>query len=107
MIVRIANVFAGAGAIDNIVAGKSIEFASEDSMLSIAAGVSAGVGTINARLTDEVVIDDSTVAVVAEPIMPDHALLLRQPMARGDHLIIRITASAAATFRTLVEVAPI
>ena len=107
MVIRIANVFAGAGSIDNIVAGKSIEFAPEDSALSVAAAVSAGVGTINVRLTDEVVMDDSTVAVAAEPVWPDHALLVKQPMARGDHLIVRVTASAAGTFRTMIEVSPI
>jgi hypothetical protein len=107
VIQRIANVFAAAGQIDNIVAGRSIEFASDDSVLSVAAAVSAGIGTINVRLTDEVVVDDSTVAVAAEPIWPDHALCVRQPMARGDHLLIRITASAAGTFRTLIDVQPI
>lgn len=109
MIQRIATVFAAAGTVDNVVAGRSIEFAPEDSRLTIAAAITAGVGTMSVRLTDEVVMDDSTVPVAAAPapILPDHVLIANQAVARGDHLIVRATASAAATLTTLVEVAPI
>lgn len=109
MVIRIANVFAGAGSIDNIVAGRSIEFAPEDSLLTLASATTAATGTIAVRLTDEVVLDESTLPVAAAPapILPDQMLLKQQPMARGDHLIIRVTASAAATITTLLEVTPI
>ncbi|HEX4859724.1 MAG TPA: hypothetical protein VFV07_00715 [Rhizomicrobium sp.] len=101
--------FAAAGTIDNIVAGKSIEFVPEDSTLTIASAISASTGTISVRLTDEVVVDDSSLPVAAAPapIIPDHVLLSRQAAARGDHLIIRVTAAGAATVTTLIEVAPI
>lgn len=109
MVKRIATVFAGAGTVANVVAGESIEFASEDALLSIAAAISASTGTLTARLTDEVVLDESALPVAAAPapILPDHLLLKQQPMARGDHLILRATAAGAATVTTLIEVAPI
>jgi hypothetical protein len=56
-----------------------------------------------------VVLDESSLPVAAAPapILPDQMLLKGQPMARGDHLIIRVTAAGAATITTLLEVAPI
>jgi hypothetical protein len=109
MVIRIASVFAGAGVIENVVSGRSIEFAPEDSILTIAAAISASTGTMTVRLTDEVVLDESALPVAAAPapIIPDHILVPKQAMARGDHLIIRITAAGAATITTLIEVAPI
>jgi hypothetical protein len=109
MIQRIATVFAAAGTVDNVVAGRSIEFAAEDSSLTIAAATTVAGATMSVRLTDEVVMDDSVVPVAAAPapILPDHILLQRQAMARGDHLIVRVTVTAAATVTTLVEVAPL
>lgn len=109
MVKRIASVFAAAGTIDNQVAGQSIEFASEDSLLSIAGAISASTGTIAVRLTDEVVLDESSLPVAAAPapILPDHLLIRQQPMGRGDHLIVRLTAAGAATITTLVEVTPV
>ena len=109
MILRIANVFAAAGAVENIVTGRSVEYTPEDSMLTVAAAISASTGTMAVRLTDEVVMEESTLPVAAAPapILPDHVLLARQAVARGDHLIIRVTAAGAATITTLIEVAPI
>lgn len=109
MNIRIGTVFGGAGTVDNQVAGRSIEFAAEDALLTVAAAISASTGTIAVRLTDEVVLDESSLPVAAAPapIIPDHVLLARQPMARGDHLIVRLTAAGAATVTTLLEVAPI
>jgi len=109
MILRIANVFGAAGTVENVVAGRSIEFAPEDSVLTIASAVTAGVGTMSVRLTDEVVMDESTLPLAAAPapIIPDHVLIARQAVARGDHLIVRVTASVASTITTLFEVAPL
>lgn len=109
MINRIANVFAAAGTVENIVAGRSIEYAPEDSVMTLAAASTAAGATMTVRLTDEVVMDESLLPVAAAPapIMPDHVLIARQAVARGDHLIIRVVATAALTVTTLIEVAPI
>lgn len=109
MNIRIASAIGAGAVIDNQVAGRSIEFASEDALLTVAAAITAAAGTMTVRLTDEVVLDESAIPIAAAPapIIPDHVLLARQPMARGDHLIIRLTATTAQTITTLIEVAPI
>lgn len=109
MIQRIATAFAAAGTVDNIVAGRSIEFAPEDSKMSVASAISAASGTITIRLTDEVILDESSLPVAGAPapILPDHILVANQAVARGDHLIIRVTSSGIATVTTLVEVSPL
>jgi hypothetical protein len=86
----------------NVLTGLSPEFAAEDSILTLAATVpaaAAGVMRSSLRLTDEVVMDDAVIGVEAAagrgPLLPDDVLLGRQPVARGDHLILSATNTSA------------
>jgi len=73
--------------IQNVLAGESIEFAAEDSMLTLAASVpaaGAGDAAMSLRLTDEIVMDRSIVGVEnlagAGPQLPYNLLKSRQPV---------------------------
>jgi len=87
-----------ASTVQNVLAGESIEFAAEDSLLTLAASVLAvaiGDMSLSLRLTDEVVMDRSLVGVEnlagAGPQLPYNVLKARQPVGRGDHLILSAT----------------
>lgn len=101
----------------NILQGESIEFASEDSMLTLAATVpaaAAGDASLSLRLTDEVVMDRALVPVEnlagAGPQLPYNVLKSRQPVGRGDHLILaaqNTDGAAAAVVTYIIELEPI
>jgi len=94
MIRRVPIVLAAGAVVNNAVADTSMQFAPEDSMLTLAAATTAAGVTISARLTDEIILDEgSEVPVTANgnPVFPDEVIVPRQPMARGDQLIIRLT----------------
>jgi hypothetical protein len=103
--------------IQNVLAGESIEFAAEDSMLTLAATVPAaasGDASLTLRLTDEVVMDRALVGVEnlagAGPQLPYNVLKARQPVGRGDHLIlsaINTDAATAAVVSIIVELEPL
>lgn len=112
MITRLRTVLAAGARVDNIVAGKSIEFAPEDSRLTIALATTASGVTVSARLTDEVIIDEGSSVPVktgGEPTLPDDVITANQPVARGDHLLVSLFNSTAGslTVVTLIEVSPI
>lgn len=97
----------------NVLQGESIEFAAEDSLLTLAATVpaaSVGDASLTLRLTDEVVMDRSLVPVEnlagAGPQLPYNVLKSRQPVGRGDHLILSATntdAAVAAVVTFIIE----
>lgn len=111
MILRLTNVLAAGAVVDNIFAGRSIEFAPEDSRLTLAQATTATGVRTSGRLTDEVVLDDSDVPFLTggQPVLPDHVLIANQAVARGDHLIFRLnnTTAGALTVCTLVDVSPL
>ena len=111
MILRLENVLAAGAIVDNIVSGKSIEFAPDDALLTIATATTATGVRMAARLTDEVILDDSAIPFLTggQPVIPDHVVVARQAVARGDHLILRLqnTTAGALTVTTLIEVAPL
>lgn len=108
---------AAATTIQNVLAGESVEFAAEDSMLTLAASVpaaSAGDATLSLRLTDEIVMDRAVVPVEnlagAGPQLPYQLLKARQPVGRGDHLILQASNSdgaAAAVVTFILELEPL
>jgi hypothetical protein len=103
--------------LQNIIQGESIEFASEDSMLSLAATVptaAAGDASLTLRLTDEIVMDRALVPVENAagigPLVPWNLLKARQPVGRGDHLILsaqNTDGAAAAVVTFILELEPI
>lgn len=103
--------------IANVLAGESIEFAAEDSILTLAATVpaaAAGDASLTLRLTDEVVMDRALVPVEnlagAGPQLPYNVLKARQPVGRGDHLILSATntdGAAAAVVTYIIELDPL
>jgi hypothetical protein len=112
MIVRLRTVLAAGARVDNILAGKSIEFAPEDSKLTIAMATTAAGITVSARLTDEVIVDEGSSVPVktgGEPVIPDDVITASQPVARGDHLLISLFNSTAGslTVVSMIEVAPL
>jgi predicted ribosome-associated RNA-binding protein Tma20 len=111
MIIRIRNSLTAGQVVDNILAGRSIEFAPEDSKLTLAACTTATGVNLGLRLTDEVVLDESTVPFTTsgDPILPDHIVVANQAVARGDHLILRAQNTTAGTLVliALVEVTPL
>lgn len=111
MIVRILTNVGANATVDNIVQGRSIEFAADDSRMTLAAATPLPGINMSARLTDEVVLDESVVPDLAggNPVIPDQVLVGGQPVARGDHLIIRLTNTTglAADVITLIDIAPI
>jgi hypothetical protein len=108
---------AAATTTQNALQGESIEFAAEDSLLTLAATVPAAqVGDVSytLRLTDEVVMDRALIPVEnlagAGPQLPYNVLKSRQPVGRGDHLILSITntdAAVAAPTTFIIELEPI
>ena len=97
----------------NLLQGESIEFASEDSLLTLAAtviGTSAGNIQLTLRLTDEIVMDRAAVGGEgvsgAGPQLPYNVLKSRQPVGRGDHLILSATniTASAIVLTYLIEV---
>lgn len=112
MIRRVPIVLAAGQVVNNAVADTSMQFAPEDSLLTIAAATTAAGVTISARLTDEVILDEgSEVPVTANgnPVVPDEVVVPRQPMARGDQLIVRLqnTTAGALTAILLIDRAAI
>lgn len=109
MVTRIPVALVANQVVANALQGQSIEFAPDDSVLSLAvAGTAAADASL--RLTDEVVLDNSAAPIRANgPILPDDLLLTKQAVARGDHLILRVadTSGAANTVWLLVDVSPI
>lgn len=95
---RISRNIAAGATDDNLVAGRSVEIAAQDGSLTIAAACAVNTMTMQARLTDEVVVDNSSIPNVAggNPIIPDHALLVDQPVAQSDRLIVSVTNNDAA-----------
>jgi hypothetical protein len=101
----------------NVLQGESIEFASEDAMLTLAATVPAaaiGDASLTLRLTDEVIMDRALVPVEnlagAGPQLPYNVLKSRQPVGRGDHLILsaqNTDGAAAAVVTFIIELEPI
>ena len=101
----------------NVLAGESIEFASEDSLLTLAATVptgSAGDASLTLRLTDEIVMDRALVPVENGagfgPQLPYNVLKSRQAVGRGDHLILSATNTDAAVIAPvtyILELEPI
>lgn len=102
----------------NVLAGESIEFAAEDCLLTLAATVpsaAAGDASMTLRLTDEIVMDRSIVPVENAPAgtgpqLPYNILKSRQPVGRGDHLILSVQntdAVAAAVVTFIIELDPI
>jgi hypothetical protein len=101
----------------NLLQGESIEFASEDSMLTLAAAVpstSAGDVSLSLRLTDEIVMDRALVgqeqSAGAGPQLPYNVLKSRQPVGRGDHLILSATNTDGAVVgvvQVIIELEPI
>lgn len=100
----------------NLLQGESVEFASEDSLLTLAAAVlnaASGFISLTLRLTDEIVMDRALVGVEqtanAGPQLPYNLLKSRQPVGRGDHLILSATNTdvAARNVGFLLELEPI
>lgn len=100
----------------NLLQGESIEFASEDSLLTLAATVPttfAAQVSLTLRLTDEIVMDRAGVGVEnvagAGPQLPYNVLKSRQPVGRGDHLIMSATNinAAAITVTFILELEPL
>lgn len=114
MVFRTTVALAAGAVVDNLLAGQSIEFAPDDSRLSLAATTSVA-GALNAslRLTDEVVLDTSILPLEniagSGPVLPDNFLLTKQAVARGDHLILRVqnTSAGAANVSVIVDVSAI
>jgi hypothetical protein len=102
--------------VQNVLQGESIEFASEDSMLTLAATVPTTFGgqvALTLRLTDEIVMDRAAVPVEnlagAGPQLPYNILKSRQPVGRGDHLIMSATNinAAAISVTFIIELEPL
>jgi hypothetical protein len=97
-----------ASTVQNIIQGESLEFAAEDSMLTLAAScitAANGLLSLSLRLTDEVVMDRALVPVEnvtgSGPQLPYNVLKSRQPVGRGDHLILSATNTDAAVARVV------
>jgi hypothetical protein len=100
-----------------VLAGESVEFAAEDSLLTLAVtclAASAPDVSVSLRLTDEVVMDRAVVpaeiAANRGPELPENIMLSRQPVGRGDHLILSATnvdAAATGTFTYILELSPL
>jgi len=103
--------------LQNVLQGESIEFASEDSLLTLAAtclAAAVGDASLTLRLTDEIVMDRALVPVEnlpgAGPQLPYNVLKSKQAVGRGDHLILSATntdGAAAASVTFILELEPL
>lgn len=112
MITRIQRTIAIGETVENIVAGRSIEFAADDSVMTLAAATTATGLTMSVRLTDEVILDTNSAVPFltgGQPVIPDQVVIGRQPVARGDHLIISVSnpTAGALVLCLLIDISPI
>jgi len=111
---RITSVFAGAGVIENILAGSPLEYPGIASSVEVASAIvaaAAGTVTMDVLIGTDLVAEGITVPVEDAagqgPKLPD-ALLVVEAAGPADHVQIRLRASGAVTdITTLVRIQPV